>query len=222
MDLTNVLVLVLVWVAVGLITGLLLTRRGHDPRWTLVAMAMGPGFVPIAFSKVEERARRAALEPRSALPEPRSPGGLRVLVGLDESAQSRVALDAALDLLASRCGMLVLAEVVYYDERDEDALREGDEKSRRLNALAERAGEIPTSCQVLTGPPGRTLREYAREQGMDLIIVGRQGRGVSTKLLGSVASDLVHRSPVPVLVVGPDWSPRTAGAEAVRPTRNGR
>ena len=45
---------------------------------------------------------------------------------------------------------------------------------------------------------------YAREEGVDLIIVGTHGRGpISELVLGSVAQAVVRQAPVSVLVVGP-------------------
>lgn len=46
---------------------------------------------------------------------------------------------------------------------------------------------------------------YAREQGIDLIVVGTHGRGpVSEFVLGSVAQAVARQAPVSVLVVGPN------------------
>lgn len=70
---------------------------------------------------------------------------------------------------------------------------------------------------------------YAREQGVDLIVVGTHGRGpISELVLGSVAQAVVRQAPVSVLVVGPqagslhtrcilapvDFSPRSRDALA--------
>lgn len=68
---------------------------------------------------------------------------------------------------------------------------------------------------------------YAREQGIDLIVVGTHGRGpVSEFVLGSVAQAVVREAPVSVVVIGPhagslhtrcilapvDFSPRSRDA----------
>ena len=50
--------------------------------------------------------------------------------------------------------------------------------------------------------PGRSIGNYANSAGIDLIIVGTQGRGaVSRLLLGSVAERVVQTAPCPVLTV---------------------
>jgi hypothetical protein len=39
---------------------------------------------------------------------------------------------------------------------------------------------------------------------MDLLVVGRRGQGLSTRLLGSVSADIIQHSSVPVLVIEPE------------------
>ncbi|HWM02548.1 MAG TPA: universal stress protein [Actinophytocola sp.] len=212
MNATVVVIFVVAWVVIGLVTGLWMARHGHDPLWTVIAVALGPLFVPIALERVERRPRLATSGPGGS-PSSRSdtPGGPRVLVGLDGSPESMRALDAVLGLLDSRCGMLVLAEVVCYDVTEDDTHTALAAASERLAAAASRIDDVPVCCEVLAGPPGETLRRFAEEQEMDLLVVGRRGRGLSTRLLGSVSTDLVQHSSVPVLVVEPA---RARGASA--------
>ncbi|GAA4547035.1 universal stress protein [Streptomyces collinus] len=73
----------------------------------------------------------------------------------------------------------------------------------RLSTVVERSGGRVTECDVLSGPPAQALMSYASEQGIDLIVVGTHGRGLSRRLLGNVAQELVRQSTVPVLVAGP-------------------
>ena len=42
MSATYVVIVVVAWVAIGLATGLWMIRRGHDPRWLFIAVALGP------------------------------------------------------------------------------------------------------------------------------------------------------------------------------------
>ena len=106
--------------------------------------------------------------------------------------------------------MLVLAEVVCYEATEDDTHAALDAASARLAASAARAGGVPVRFEVLAGPPGETLRRFAEEQDMDLLVVGRRGRGLSARLLGSVSADLVHHSSVPVLVVEPARSEQSS------------
>ena len=54
----------------------------------------------------------------------------------------------------------------------------------------------------MSGPPARTLDAIAAEDGHGLLVVGARGAGMSSILLGSVATKLAARASVPVLVIG--------------------
>lgn len=202
MDGTRIALVLTLWVAIGLVTGLWMTRRGHDAWWTAIAVVLGPLFVPIALSRVERRPRVAERGPDGS-PGPRSqtPGGPRVLVGLDGSDDSQDALDRALDVFGDHYGVLVLAEVVSYDANEETQSEPLERARERLAAAAERIARPRVNVEVLAGPPAEALRTYALKQGMDLIVVGRRGRGLTDLLLGSVSSELIRHSCLPVLVV---------------------
>jgi nucleotide-binding universal stress UspA family protein len=69
---------------------------------------------------------------------------------------------------------------------------------------------IPYRSRVVAGRPSAVLEEAAREEGADLIVVGRRGRSAARELLaGSVSHELSHRSEIPVLIVNLD--PAAAG-----------
>ena len=55
---------------------------------------------------------------------------------------------------------------------------------------------------VRTGSPFVEIIRYAREQSIDLVVMGTHGRGpVAHMLLGSVAEKVVRKAPCPVLTV---------------------
>jgi nucleotide-binding universal stress UspA family protein len=62
---------------------------------------------------------------------------------------------------------------------------------------------IATTPMVLTSlAPARTIVEYARNAGIDLIVIGTQGRsGFNRLMMGSVAERVVRTAPCPVLTV---------------------
>lgn len=205
MSTTAVVLVVVIWLMVGLLSGLLMARRGYDPLWVLLALPLGPLFVPIALERIR---RRPEVADFGAMGEPprRTPGaaGSRVLVGMDGSAQSDRALETALALVGSDCSLLVLAEVVPFDATEAVTRDVIDGARDRLAGVASNVmtpGMVHT--EVLTGPPGPTLRRFAQEQDMDLLVVGRRGKGMSARMLGSVSADLVERCTVPVLVIEP-------------------
>lgn len=79
-------------------------------------------------------------------------------------------------------------------------------------AVAELGPGLEIIPRTLSGLAGRTIVAYAREHGIDLIVMGTHGRtGFSHALLGSVAESVVRRAPCRVLTVPP------AAAEAAPP-----
>jgi nucleotide-binding universal stress UspA family protein len=67
---------------------------------------------------------------------------------------------------------------------------------------------IPTTTSLVSTTsqegPGEAILDYASRQGADLIAMTTHGRvGVERWLIGSVASELLHTSPIPLLLVRP-------------------
>ena len=205
MGTTQVVALVVAWIVAGLGSGIWMARRGHDPLWILIALPLGALFIPIAIERVQRSPGLAAFGPKGAPPQRSTTStALRVLVGLDGSAESERALATTLRLLGQRCGMLVLAEVVHFEAAEFASGSDAGAASRRLTKLADSAdvaGVVHT--EVLAGAPGPSLREFAEQQDIDLLVVGRRGRGRSARLLGSVSAEVVKHSSVPVLIIEP-------------------
>jgi nucleotide-binding universal stress UspA family protein len=71
---------------------------------------------------------------------------------------------------------------------------------------------------LLSGLAGRNIVDYARDKGIDLIVVGTHGRtGISHAILGSVAETVVRLAPC----LGPGGAERGGrrGADRRRPAR---
>src|SRR5690606_2198905 len=143
-------VFIVVWVLIGVATGLWMARRGHDPRWTLIAVILGPLFVPIAYERVERSPRSIEAVPLERWGADTSDSGdLRVMVGYDGSTEAKDALQTALHLFGSRGGVLELVAVVSYDDGtdpDSPVLRTA---KQRLADAASGAGEVPVGYAVL-------------------------------------------------------------------------
>lgn len=133
-----------------------------------------------------------------------------ILVGIDGSKQAIAALEYAMDLFpdASITAASVVNPVaaVAGGEAFDGSLFEeqrnlGEEYLQRaVEVAAEHDREIDT--ELLIGTPFRELLTYARDAGIDHIVVGSHGRtGLERMLLGSVAELVVRRSQVPVTVV---------------------
>ncbi len=144
------------------------------------------------------------------------PGGgpVDVLVGIDGSPES-AATTTTLDLLGGRVGRLTLVAVTDLDDSSagrEESVRLQGELEGQAEAvrawLRERDGPVQAKqtvvpeLKLMAGQPATTLDTVAAEDGYDLLVVGARGAGLSSVLLGSVASRLAARARVPVLVVG--------------------
>lgn len=64
------------------------------------------------------------------------------------------------------------------------------------------AGGVAYVLHIGIGDPAHVIAHYAREKGVDQIVMGTRGLGsVGSLLLGSVATKVLHLSAVPVLLV---------------------
>lgn len=79
-----------------------------------------------------------------------------------------------------------------------------EDEGRRILELTEARVAGPgryVHTHLLAGRPAEAIADLARERHMDVVVTGHRGRsGLAQMLLGSVASEVVDRSPVPVLV----------------------
>jgi nucleotide-binding universal stress UspA family protein len=141
-------------------------------------------------------------------------GPVDVLIGIDGSPESAAATTAVLELLGDRVGRLTLVAVTEVDESvagREERERLRDELERQSEAIqvwqqergvTAQAKRVAPELQLMSGPPARTLDTIAAEDGYGLLVVGARGAGMSSVLLGSVATILAARASVPVLIVG--------------------
>jgi nucleotide-binding universal stress UspA family protein len=148
----------------------------------------------------------------------------RLLVAFDGSTHAHAALAAAIELAQANHGRLTVIAVVPASTRwwgvasevpsDLGALDRANE--RAFQTMLDRAVraiplDVPVTKFLKHGAvPGAILAEAA---GHDLIVMGSRGRGeLRSLLLGSVSHEVLHSSPVPVLVVrhdkGADVKPR--------------
>lgn len=135
-----------------------------------------------------------------------------ILVPLDGSLSSEQSLPYAMTL-ARRSGAalqlayvhtpLLLGEGTMYLGTPDVQLWEDEKKY--LQSVVDRlkqAGLEKVSAHVLEGPIAETLQEHALGKGCDLVVMTTHGRGpVSRFWLGSVADQLVHRVPMPLLLI---------------------
>jgi nucleotide-binding universal stress UspA family protein len=191
----------LTWAAIGVVSAVVMGRRGHATfSWLIVGAFLGPLVVPLASS----RTRQARQLPRAADVGTRR-GPVDVLVGVDGSAESLAAATIVARLLGDRVGRLTVAIVIDYDTAlggaQGPAHRAASlELSRAADAVSESVpNDVDTA--MLAGKPADALVAHATAGQYDVIAVGSRGRGATKLMMGSVATRLSRGAPVPVLVV---------------------
>lgn len=79
-----------------------------------------------------------------------------------------------------------------------------------LGRVAPKAQGVSVAAEVRSGEPAEQILAYASQVAADFIVLSTHGRsGVSRWWYGSVTDRIVHTSPVPVVVVGPNALPDT-------------
>lgn len=74
---------------------------------------------------------------------------------------------------------------------------------------------VAFQVEMLIGDAARTILDFAEQQGADLIVMGRQGRGaIAQWLLGNVAGKVARKALCPVLVVPLAFKARMPAAAA--------
>lgn len=142
----------------------------------------------------------------------------RVLVALDGSDTSHGALLLAIALSRQYKSELILCTVVDRDAAivaaqspdgpfmGFDNIVEHYETAARL-LLTEAAARTsatgaPTTTMLLDGRPAVAIADYAKEAGVDAIVMGTHGKsGLERMFLGSTAEGVLHLTTVPTFVV---------------------
>lgn len=134
----------------------------------------------------------------------------KILFCTDFSENSRPAWELAIDYAKAFGAQLLIIHVIdfpgYVDwvEKLREMLQEsGHVCSERLQAMAKEAqiaGDVKIYCRIGIAP--REIVALAREESVDLIVVGTHGRtGVKHLVMGSVARSVLKMAHRPVLIV---------------------
>jgi len=136
-----------------------------------------------------------------------------IVIATDGSAGSYVAVEQGvwlakmLDAQATfvsvaRAPFPALGEPYYQRALSADLARARAAIADAIFAAEER--HVPYETEILEGSPSEKILEVAKAHGAELIVIGSRGRGAVTgAVLGSVSSEVVHRSDRPVLVARP-------------------
>ncbi len=136
--------------------------------------------------------------------------GERILVAVDGSAYSELAVDQAISL-GGICNseIFVISVVDLFPEQIAvaPALEEKMSKDVRqhLDEAKKKVDEANMPCETIVhigGNPHEFIVQEAKDKAIDLIVMGTHGRsGIKRVLLGSVAQNVIGHAPCPVLVV---------------------
>lgn len=138
-----------------------------------------------------------------------------ILFPTDFSEGSSIALEYAIDLAKRYNAKLYLIYVIYdlvkvagwyvphvsVDQMYKD-LEKGAQKEIERFGLEEMRGLKGVERTVIRGIPHEAIVKFAKENKVDLIVMGTHGRkGVGRILFGSTAAQVVRFAPCPVLTV---------------------
>jgi nucleotide-binding universal stress UspA family protein len=139
-----------------------------------------------------------------------NPNFRKLLVGYDGSPESDKAVDMAFSLASCVDAAVLIFAVARPPEPPtsveleavlDDAREHYEECFKKIAEKAhERHLEIQTAIAV--GHPGEQIIHRAEKDGIDLIILGRRGRSmISRMMLGSVSERVLRYANCPVMVV---------------------
>jgi nucleotide-binding universal stress UspA family protein len=149
-----------------------------------------------------------------------------ILVAVDGSADADAALAHAIDLSESEHTRLTLMTAVAelpptaYLMAGEETGQLSESAHRQAEAIIRQArdrvpADLPVTTVLSEQPIRIALIREIKEGDHDLVVMGSRGRGaVRAALLGSVSHYVLHHSPVPVLIVHAERSPRLRIPEA--------
>lgn len=145
----------------------------------------------------------------------------KILIPTDFSEQSKVAVPYALDMANRYDAELHVIHVfdeaaldpMFFSYSEKNAQEFFNEVEEGFEAEVESFLDIPGELDVnlypvlANGNPFVEIIRYAKEQDMDMVIIGTHGRtGLSHMLLGSVAEKVIRKAHCPVLAVrSPDF-----------------
>ena len=139
-------------------------------------------------------------------------GYQHILCAVDLSAENAMVFSRAVELVHHYHAQLSLLHVVEYipvDLANELVLPQQQEVEQQLvaqaektlQALIEKTAQEAVRSAVVQGSVKSGIVEYAENNQVDLIVIGRHGRHGLSRLLGSVANAVLHHASCDVLAV---------------------
>ena len=134
-----------------------------------------------------------------------------LLIGLDLSPESQQVVDRVKQLFADRevkisiCHILEPLAFTYGGDIPVDLsdvqVQLEEQARQRLATLAEQLNVSEEDQHIVLGQPANEMRRMAKEENIDLIIVGSHGRHGLALIFGSTSNSVLHGAPCDVLAV---------------------
>ena len=134
-----------------------------------------------------------------------------LLIGLDLSPESQQVVDRVKQLFSDRDVKIsichILEPLAFTDGGDipvdlSDVQVQLEDQARlRLATLAEQLQVPQKSQHIVLGQPANEMRRMAKDENVDLIIVGSHGRHGLALIFGSTSNSVLHGAPCDVLAV---------------------
>ena len=146
----------------------------------------------------------------------------RILVPYDDSKYSKKALSEAIDVAQETGSEIHIVNVISLMSSEPDIVKEMvNKKLKKLERDTIKSQKIRTNkilqeklkmckrygiqvrCDVLVGKPVDSILKYAKDNGIDLVIIGSKGLGRFNKLraLGSISRKIAEEAKCPVMIV---------------------
>ena len=195
---------------IGVATGVVMGRRGHDPwMWGVLGALFGPLVVPLALVR-----RPSGDHPVDIIVNPgtTAPEGIAVLVGIDGSPESGAAARRQSNCSPNgwaRSRSRRSSTWTQWTPSARSAPERACSSARHKGSWTKRQSRsaVPVRRRSSWAVDRRTpSRRTPAANDIDLIAVGAWDGGPSEALLGSVAEQLVRRADVLVLVAGAEAS----------------
>jgi nucleotide-binding universal stress UspA family protein len=133
-----------------------------------------------------------------------------VIAGYDGSPASLAAVERGVKRVGSTGHLVVVVAhhvapdhvgASYYQSMLDDSLSAANDMVAELIASCEGLGAVSWEHDLVQGPAGPVIASVAETREADEIVIGTRGRGRFGSLLGSVATDVLHRAACPVVVI---------------------
>jgi len=140
---------------------------------------------------------------------------MKILIPVDGSANAQRAVDHVIKnitALKERPQLLLLnvqwnvaagnVKLFINQKTIDDYYREEGMAAMQSARAALDAAALPYQYHISVGTPAEAIVQYANEQGVDQIVMGRQGQGgLQALLLGSVVNKVLHLANCPILLI---------------------